>query len=167
MLGRLLGFSLIGGVLAGCATTAPDAKLLAAASPSTETPAVVSGEAAQACLTEQSFIKTVTPSESGIYSPGLTYTFAQRLQGAGKDSAAYAPEVRAYEFRARGTGRFGNTIDGAFACYYQLKNGQLRYLATLQADRDGRVNRHEFDRMVRQAYSKMSGKSRTEIFFGG
>ncbi|WP_442578991.1 hypothetical protein ACSBOB_26240 [Mesorhizobium sp. ASY16-5R] len=147
--------------------TEPNPQLVSAATPSVATTSIISGETVQQCLAEQRFIKTVSVGEQGIYSPGLTYAFAERLQRVARDGAIYAPLVRAYEFRTAGTGYLGTKVDGSFACYFELKDGRLRYLATLQGGRDNRVNRHEFDRATLQAYTKMSGKSRAEVLFGG
>ncbi len=154
-------------LVTGCTTTKLNPELVAAATPSTSTPATIAGDIASPCLAAKTFIKGVIVGQEGTYSPGMTYVFAEKMRRAGKDGALYAPLVRAYAFRKGGVGYFGAKIDGQFACYYELKDGRLRYLATLNGDHEGRVDRNRMGDAILQAYMAMSGKSRSEIFFGG
>jgi len=150
----------VAGGLMACTST-PDAELLAAVKPTLETPVGVSGEYLTSCIEDRHRSGPVSRERvatQASYVPGYTYKFAEAIKRQ-KPIAEYAPRMRAYLAPIEYTGLFGSKVNQQLVCYYDLHDGQLRYLASAITDQDGRAERSNFIMAVSAAHARLTGKN--------
>jgi hypothetical protein len=82
-------------------------------------------------------------------------------------AAGYALRVRAYVAYGSGTNLLGFKKSGKLACFYDFKDGQLRFLSAVTADEDDRGSREDFTRAVMKAYTVLSGKDPVGVWLFG
>ena len=146
--------------LVGCETT-KDPTLLAAAMPKASTPPTVSGTELQACVADSNVRNSRKIGAEGGYEPGATYKFATYLKSYmtnHKDVAPYPDRVRGYSVDYEAAPLIGFKSMEKFLCYYELKDGSLRYLVTLTPSPSGEIDRNYLASAVTAAYVKMGGK---------
>jgi hypothetical protein len=155
--------------LAACVSSGPVPELIASATPKPETPATVTGELLQACKKAARLSDSVTLDTEATYNPGYTYKMAERIHRLLGDpaTAEYAQRVRAYVASWSGRNILGMEMDRKLACFYELDNGQLRFLSAVIADEKDRGSSDSFSSAVMTAYAVLSGKDRTQVLLFG
>jgi hypothetical protein len=155
-------------LLASC-VSGPVPELIEAAKPKPETPATVAGELLQTCRKAARLSDSIVLDAEAVYNPGYTYNMAERIHQAPGDPATteYAQRVRAYVANGLGQNLLGVKIMRKLVCFYELKDGQLRFLSAVTADDKGYGSRENFGRAARIAYTVMSGKDPTQVLLFG
>ena len=154
--------------VAGCVSSQPSPEFVAAAMPSPETPPTVTGELYETCQKAARTSKSATVSPEATFDSNYTYAMAKRIKQLQDPAAAgYALRVRAYVAHGSGTNLLGVKTSGKLACFYESKDGQLRFLSAVTANEDDRGSRDSFTRAVRRAYTVMSGKDPTQVLLFG
>jgi len=167
-IGRYAAVAVITLSAAGCVSSQPSPELLATAMPNPETPPMVTGELYEACKTAARTSKSATVSPQATFDSNYTYAMAKRIKQLQDPAAAgYALRVRAYVAHGSGTNLLGFKKSGKLGCFYELNNGQLRFLSAVTADQEDRTRREDFTRAVMKAYTVLSGKDPTQVLLFG
>ena len=145
-------------VIQSCATQSPDAKLLAAVSPTDMSEMSVSGALLKECFADSPGpASKLQPDAVATFSQPATYKFAERMRRSPGDMGTYAERVRAYSFQYEATSIFGRR-DVVRICYYGKSDSGLTFLSNVNADSTGSVRQEEFVGAIVDAYEKLSGK---------
>ena len=155
---RPLALIAAGLLVQSCVAQAPDAKLLAAVSPSDTSEMSVSGALLKECFADNRGIASkLQPNSVAHFSQPATYKLAERMRRSPKDIAFYAERVRGYSFPYENTSVFGKR-DLVRYCYYGKSDSNLTYLSSVNSDSVGSVQKEEFIGAIVDAYEKLSGK---------
>ena len=154
-------------VLAGCTTKQPSPEIIAASTPGPDTPSLVSGPQLEECVTDRKLREPYTVDSEGVFEPLYTLAFAERMHNSVERVAAYADRIRAYSVGVDGTNFFRGRETGKIICYYELQDGNLRYLTSLIPDKENRARTSEVTEAVLKAYAIMAGKSVTKVKWFG
>lgn len=159
---RAATVTLIAAAIAGC-TPEPIPELVAAAAPNPGTPPIISGETLAACDAVMNKREGVPYVDAATYSPGVTYKAASLIQKTYRSGAEHAQRLRAYRAERQSQGLFGGPAAFGIYCFYELRDGQLTYLASIQSDREDRISQDTYVYMVANIHRKMSGKNLIEV----
>jgi hypothetical protein len=152
--------------LAGCVSQPPRPELINAAMPNPATPTSISGELLSQCLSEAYGTRVLNQQNVGVYSPIVTLGFTKEMARSGGPIVAYAPRIRAYLAKPYVKALF-RSLYADTACFYELKDGQLRYLSFLRLNPGGSVRRDDLFGAINKAYVKMSGKDPVRLAIFG
>jgi hypothetical protein len=142
-------------LLQACVSSPPSPALVEASLPSAATPPSVSGALLEQCFSEGFTVPGASQRTVATYDPAVTLGFARQLARYGGAGAAYAPRIRAYVAKPyfKGLLREGYA---EVACFYELHNGQLRYLSVLRLY-NGRVRSDDMYGAMWSMRSRLGG----------